>query len=186
MPHTETNPELVNNGPRHGKPQSHTLIIGLFLVVLILGIGAVYAIVTFSQATPPTPPVPSSNITPQCGTASTPAMTVNTAGSSINAFQGAFEFDCSGQPAFVSDGVSATPTWTYPNGLSQCPTTTPTTECLILTISTSTCGPGVSTSVLTSGSLAPIPKGSLVYCLIYEDVSAAGHAGYPSFTVSWS
>ena|ERR1700747_2132920 len=181
MPHTGTDPELVNNGPRHGKPQSHTLIIGLFLVVLILGIGAVYAITQFLQTTPATPPVPAvPNLSPGCS-----SLTVNTAGSSINAQQGAFEFDCSGQPALVSDGVSATPTWTYPNSLSQCPTT-PTTQCLVLSISPSTCGPGVSTSVLTSGSVAAIPKGNFVYCLIYEDAPSSGNSGYASFSVSWA
>ena len=151
----------------------------LLVVALVIGlIGIAVAIPSFTQTTPSVV-TPSQTLKPICST-----LALDTAGSSINPQQGAFEFDCTGQPAIISDGVSATPTFTFPNSLTQC-TAGQTTECLTLGISATTCGPGVSVSVITSGSSAAVPKGSFVYCMIYENASPEGTT-YGTFSISWS
>jgi len=152
----------------------------LLVVALVIGlIGSAVAISSFTQTTPTVTAPASPTLKPNC-----PTLGLNSAGSSINDQQGAFEFDCGGQPAIVSDGVSATPTFTFPNSLTQC-TAGQTTECLTLAISATTCGPGVSVSVITSGSSAAVPKGGFVYCLIYQNASPTG-TSYGSFSISWS
>jgi hypothetical protein len=149
-------------------------------VLLIYLTGVAFGIVTFSQTTPAVRTATAPTLTPNCT-----ALSVNIAGGSNNTGQGGFMFDCAGQPAIVASGsLSATPTFTFPNGLGQC-TTGQTTECLTLGLSTTTCGAGVSVSVITSGQSAPLPKGSYVYCLIYENAPSTG-ASYGSFSVTWT
>src|SRR5437660_3691966 len=138
--------QVSPRGPSHYSKAKFLLV-----VALVIGlIGVAVAIPSFTQTTPTvvTPQTPT--LKPNCS-----ALALDIAGSSINPEQGAFEFDCTGQPAIIStgDGVSATPKFTFPNNLAQC-TAGQTTECLTLGISTTTCNPGVSVSVITSDSSA--------------------------------
>ena len=164
---------------QHPHARRVNLAIAIILLVIAASMGVVYAIVSFSQTTPQVTTPASPTLKPNC-----PILTVDLPGSSISAVQGAFELDCSGQPAIVSAGVSATPTFAFPNGLQQC-VPNQTTECLSLGFSSTSCGAGVSVNLLTSGQSAPMPQGSFVYCLIYENAPEAGST-YSSFTISWS